>query len=1083
VVKRAKKLSGARLRPGVERLEDRQLLTTLLEGLGANHLAGTTVTPLGNVFDDSTAGLVGEDFAVASPGAANSAGEIYVIFGGPHLNPTPALQQGCIAPPARVQSCSLIDTFLTNRVALRITGARAGDLAGFSVAGLGNAIGDSRPDLLIGAPFALNSGGVSTGRAYLIGGDYIADVISAARSLGGSAVANINLAAPDAAATLRTFDGLVANDQAGNSVAGLGLGNFIVGAPINGAAPKAERGAAYVFTSLRGVAGPGTLTPFSTVLGPSLNSHLGGVPVADFTTTGYRAYAVSGIRNPALIPVADELPADNRYDILDGFEPDVLVGAPDACVDNACTDAAAARNGLAYLLSGTALITIGGSYDLSVDTDLKALAAIPVQGVAAGDRFGSSVSGAGDLDGDGMSDFMVGAPNRDLPGSVPGVTLNNAGEIYVVFGREVNSTPYPNGGCQEDPGATTHQNFRQCRDATGLVIPLSAGNFQTPGRVVGLTLRGDVANERAGLALAEAGNFSDPTGSLAAVQPARVGVTELLIGAPFHDVNLPGQFVPAAGRAYVLFGSRDYATTSGLVRSLGPIQNLDLGLIFDGRTANDHYGISVSSAGDAVNPVGQLGDDILVGGNRLEVTLNGVVTQNVGEVELLFGFIGGGVGNPFAISPLPFIQPGPFGPQVFIGGFWSWTNQQPPAGIVVQPPQAPTIPIETNLCGPDIPLCPPFTSPNFPLGFIGPFVPANPYMGLSFLPDRPLAVVDRVGNLNVYGGPVTTGGANVTATLNSPKLKPGAAVITNGNSSANVFAVGQSGHLIQHSLGAQGWYAVDLTVAANGPMLTGNVNVQQVGSASAPSYIVSGRSTAGETVIYGGNASTGWGTFNLSQVSGIPATGFGSTVSSLNVNYAVNASGHVVEYRPSKRRWLTTDITAIANGPALQGDVSSNVFVGGGARATIEVFGRGEDGHLIRYYRAGKLGWRFEDVSAQASGGVNASLNGSIMTVSRAFGSQRFVYAQAGGRIIEFTSDLDGWHSTALPLPTGVSSVIGPIASAETSGGSRVIFAYSSSGSLVQFTSDGTTWTTRELTPGVGNSLADILADLGTLSR
>jgi hypothetical protein len=1068
-------------------LEDRRLLTTLLEGLGANHLAGTTVTPLGNIYDDATAGLVGDDFAVAAPGAANSAGEVYVIFGGPHLSPSPPTRQGCINPPARVQTCSLIDTFLTTRVALRITGASAGDLAGFSVAGVGNAVGDSRPDLLVGAPFALNSGGVSTGRAYLIGGDYVANVIGAARALGGAAVANINLAAPDPTATLRTFDGLVVNDQAGNSVAGLGLGNFIVGAPMNGAAPKAERGAAYIFTSLRGTTGPGTLTPFSTVLGPSLNSHLGGVPVADFTTTGFRGYSVSGIRNPALIAVADEQPADDRYDVLDGFEPDVLVGAPDACVDNACTDAAADRNGIAYLLSGTTLITLGGSYDLSVDADLKLLSAIPVQGVATGDRLGTSVSGAGDLDGDGVSDFMIGAPNRDLPSSVPGATLTNAGEVYVVFGREVNSTPYPNGACQEDPGATTHLNFRQCRDATGLVVPLSAGNFQTPGRVVGMTLRGDVANERAGLALGEAGNFSDPTGSLAAVQPARVGVTELLIGAPFHDVTLPGQFVPAAGRAYVLFGSRDYATASGLVRSLGPIQNLDLGQIFDGRTANDNYGISVSSAGNAFNPVGQFGDDVLVGGNRIEVTLNAVVTPNVGEVELLFGFIGGGTGNPFAISPLPFIQPGPFGPQLYLGGFWSWTNQQPPAGIVVQPPQAPTIPLDTNLCGPDIPLCPPFTSSTFPAGFIGPFVPANPYMALSFLPDRPLAVVDRAGNLNVYGGPVATGGANVTATLHSPKLKPGAAVISTGNSSASVFAVGQSGHLIQHSLGSQGLYAVDLTVAANGPTLTGNVTVQQVGSANAPTYIVSGRTASGEIMIYGGNAATGWGTFNLSQVSGLSAIGFGSTVSALNVNYAINSSGHLVEYRPSKRRWQMTDITALANGPAVQGDVSANVYVGGGARATIEVFARSADGHLIRYYRAGKLGWRFEDISTQASGGAAASLDGSIMTVSRSFGLQRFVYAQAGGRIIEFTSDLDGWHATALPLPTGVSSVIGPLASAETSAGtSRVIFAYSSTGSLVQFTSDGNTWTTRVLTPGSGSplgSLLDSLADLGALSR
>src|SRR5262249_29379708 len=155
------------------------------------------------------------------------------------------------------------------------------------------------------------------------------------------------------------------------------------------------------------------------------------------------------------------------------------------------------------------------------------------------------------LDGDGISDFMFSAPNRDIPSSTPGVTFDNAGEVYVVFGREVNGTPYPDGNCQEALGSSTHRNFRQCRDAAGLVVTLNAANFHVVGKFVGLTLRGDAANERAGVSLGEAGNFNDPTGSLASALPARVGVTEILIGAPFHNLSLPTQFIPAAGRAYV----------------------------------------------------------------------------------------------------------------------------------------------------------------------------------------------------------------------------------------------------------------------------------------------------------------------------------------------------------------------------------------------------------------------------------------------------------------------------------------------------------------------------------------------------
>jgi hypothetical protein len=216
-----------------------------------------------------------------------------------------------------------------------------------------------------------------------------------------------------------------------------------------------------------------------------------------------------------------------------------------------------------------------------------------------------------------------------------------------------------------------------------------------------------------------------------------------------------------------------------------------------------------------------------------------------------------------------------------------------------------------------------------------------------------------------------------------------------------------------------------------------------------------------------------------------------SAATALNVNYAIDSSGHLIEYRPSKRRWLTSDITAAANGPAVQGDVSVNMFIGGAARATLEVFARGTDGHLIRYYRAGKFGWRTEDISAQLSGGAAASLTGSIVTVSGGFG-QRFVYAQAGGRIVEFSSDIDGWHAQELALPAGVSSIVGPLAATATNGGTgRVIYGYAPNGSLVQFTSDGTTWTASVLNSTSGSSvgtsplgtLFDSLADLGTMSR
>jgi hypothetical protein len=691
-------------------LETRELLSTLLEGLAANDLSGTTVAPLGNIFDDPSVGLVGDDFAISAP-LAGGTGEVYVIFGGPHLD-QPRTLQGCIAPPVRVLKCSFISSLLSFQDlngngardadepgprALRIVGDETGDLFGYAVAGVGNAIGDVRPDILIGAPLFDNPlGGVTnSGRAYLIGGEVIAAAISAANVPGVTTPATINVSPVLPITTIHTFTGEGLGDEVGNSVAGLGNGAFIIGAPNNDSAGRTDNGAAYIFTNLRGLTGSGELTPKSTVQGPSSGGHLGGVPAGELTgPTGFRGYGVSGIRNPALI--RDELAIDARYNVIDTLTPDVLVGAPDACVDSArprmLTDCAdTSRNGLAFLLSGLNLLETGGTFDLASDVDLKNLSAIPVQGAGTGDRLGSSVSGAGNFDGDlgpKVSDFMIAAPRRDVG---PAPTIVDAGEVYLVFGREVNDTPFPNtldGNCRAAGLIFTgpQTNFRQCRDELGLVVPLRASSFTSPGNQVGWTLRGDIVGEQAGVALAEARNHVDPPGRSAAASPGQVGVDDIIIGSPFRDRIGPGIAQPDVGRAYVLFGDSTFSQTSGAVgnlSSLGPTNQL----IFEGRNANDRYGISVGSAGNTFDPLGQIGDDILIGANQVDVALAPpAVAPNVGETELFFGNISGIFVPITGPSLLPFTQPGPFGAQAIAGGYWSFNNYTPPGGDITRFP-------------------------------------------------------------------------------------------------------------------------------------------------------------------------------------------------------------------------------------------------------------------------------------------------------------------------------------------------------------------------------------------------------------
>ena len=51
-----------------------------------------------------------------------------------------------------------------------------------------------------------------------------------------------------------------------------------------------------------------------------------------------------------------------------------------------------------------------------------------INGIATDDRSGYSVSSAGDVNGDGFDDLIIGAPNADPNG------ITNAGQSYVVFG-------------------------------------------------------------------------------------------------------------------------------------------------------------------------------------------------------------------------------------------------------------------------------------------------------------------------------------------------------------------------------------------------------------------------------------------------------------------------------------------------------------------------------------------------------------------------------------------------------------------------------------------------------------------------
>ncbi|QCI80546.1 hypothetical protein E6W36_08935 [Hankyongella ginsenosidimutans] len=99
----------------------------------------------------------------------------------------------------------------------------------------------------------------------------------------------------------------------------------------------------------------------------------------------------------------------------DGID-DLIVGATG-------NDAGGTDAGAAYVVYGRS----GGRSNLDLST-LTAADGFRIIGDAAGDRAGYSVSNAGDVNGDGIDDLIVGSPYINADGF-------RAGAAYVIYGR------------------------------------------------------------------------------------------------------------------------------------------------------------------------------------------------------------------------------------------------------------------------------------------------------------------------------------------------------------------------------------------------------------------------------------------------------------------------------------------------------------------------------------------------------------------------------------------------------------------------------------------------------------------------
>ena len=287
---------------------------------------------------------------------------------------------------------------------------------------------------------------------------------------------------------------------------------------------------------------------------------------------------------------------------------DLLVGAPGTDVDDR-EDA-----GAAYLFYGP------------VDPgDVQPAAAnVTLLGASAGDRAGHAVSGAGDLDGDGHADLVVGAPFQDGGGS-------DAGAAYVVSGGE--SLPaeqnLTSAAVRLDGTDGDHAGWAVSRaaDAAGTQagVVVGAPRWDADGQNAGAAflvsnetlatnstvsladgadarLVGESAGDGAGWAVSPAG---DVTGD---------GSGDVLVGA--RSANATD--APAAGAAYVVAGPIEGRQGLG-----------DAALHLRGAAAGDRAGYALADAGD-VNDDGVA--DVLVGAPLADGD-----GQNAGAAYVVFG--------------------------------------------------------------------------------------------------------------------------------------------------------------------------------------------------------------------------------------------------------------------------------------------------------------------------------------------------------------------------------------------------------------------------------------------------------------
>ncbi len=399
---------------------------------------------------------------------------------------------------------------------------QAGARFGATVATAGDVNADGYADVIVGAPLQDN-GQTDEGRAFVYHGSSTGLSMSAAWSV------ESDLASAEMGRSVGTA----------GDVNGDGYGDVIVGVPLydNG---QADEGRVLVYH--------GSATGLSTTAAFSIESDQASAELGRVATT---AGDVNG----------------------DGFA-DVLIGAP--LFDNGQTD-----EGRAWVYQGSA-------------AGLVATAAWSVESDQAAAELGRSGAAAGDVNGDGFSDVIVGIPKYDgtlidegraalylgagdgLAATAGWTAKGNQPGAY--FGYSVAAAGDVNGDGYGDVlvGAYLYDNGQTDEGRAYLYLGSAAGLAVAPA----WTSESDQAGAHYSVGLASAGDVNGD------------GYDDVIVGSPYYSGPMLQE-----GRAYLFLGSASGLTVSPAWTG-------------ENNQADSRFGVSVAGAGD-VNGDGYA--DVLVG--------------------------------------------------------------------------------------------------------------------------------------------------------------------------------------------------------------------------------------------------------------------------------------------------------------------------------------------------------------------------------------------------------------------------------------------------------------------------------------